>query len=372
MDFIDEVRTRSGRFKDRIQHIATEEATKSSLVLPFMQMLGYDIFDPAEVVPEFTADVGTKKGEKVDYALVRDGKPAILIECKKYGNKIEDEEMSQLLRYFSVTEARVGILTDGISYRFYSDIDQPNVMDSRPFFEFNMLDFNDHQVEQLKRFTKSSFDLSEVIDAARELKYLTEIKRVLAEELADPSDDLLYVICKRIFDRLPGPRARQQLQPIAKLAATQFINERINDRLRSALQQGEQQRVEEEAPEIEQAEPAIETTVEEWEGFYAVKAILRDLVDATRLTIRDTRNYCAINLDNKRWLCRLYFNGSRKYLGLPTKQNRYGEVRFHTEGVDGLYAHADALRRVLETGTQDAEGEGVPQQQSEGSSGADM
>ena len=356
MDFIDEVRTRSGRFKDRIQHIATEEATKSSLVLPFMQMLGYDIFDPAEVVPEFTADVGTKKGEKVDYALMRDGKPAILIECKKYGNKIEDEEMSQLLRYFSVTEARVGVLTDGITYRFYSDIDQPNVMDSRPFFEFNMLDFNDHQVEQLKRFTKSSFDLSEVIDAARELKYLTEIKRVLAEELADPSDDLLYVICRRIFDRLPGPRARQQLQPIAKLAATQFINERINDRLRSALQQGEQ-RKEEQVPEVEQVEPEIVTTVEEWEGFYAVKSILRDLIDVSRLTLRDTRSYCAIWLDGKKWICRLYFNGSRKYLALPTM-----EERLPTDGVDGLYAHADALRRVLETGTQDVEGQGVPQQ----------
>ena len=191
MDFIDDVRTRSDRFAKRIEHLETEEATKSALVLPFIQMLGYEIFDPTEVVPEFTADVGTKKGEKVDYALIQDGKPAILIECKKYGSNLDEAEMSQLLRYFTVTAARFGILTDGIVYRFFSDLDQPNVMDTKPFFEFNILDFTDIQVTELKRFTKSAFAVREIVDAARELKYTTEIKRILAEELAAPSKEFV-------------------------------------------------------------------------------------------------------------------------------------------------------------------------------------
>ncbi len=94
MDFVDEVRTRSGRFAERVKHweseTPTEEATKTSLILPFIQMLGYDIFDPAEVVPEFTADIGIKRGEKVDYAIMQRGKPAILIECKRYGSNLAD------------------------------------------------------------------------------------------------------------------------------------------------------------------------------------------------------------------------------------------------------------------------------------------
>ena len=191
MDFIDEVRTRSGRFAKRVPHLSTEEAAKSSLVLPFIQMLGYEIFDPTEVVPEFTADVGTKKGEKVDYALVQDGKPVILFECKRYGSNLNEADVSQLLRYFTVTEARFGVLTDGVVYRFFSDLDEPNVMDSKPFFEFNMLDFTEEQAQELKRFTKSAFDMSEIVDAARDLKYTTEIKRVLAQELAAPSDEFV-------------------------------------------------------------------------------------------------------------------------------------------------------------------------------------
>ena len=150
MDFIDEVRTRSSRFAGRIDHLETEEATKNSLVLPFIEMLGYTIFDPTQVVPEFTADVGTKKSEKVDYALMQDGNPIILIECKKYGSNLDNQEMSQLYRYFGATDVRFGILTDGVVYRFFSDFDQQNRMDHKPFFEFNMLNFNEAQVEQLE------------------------------------------------------------------------------------------------------------------------------------------------------------------------------------------------------------------------------
>ena len=151
MTFIDDIRTRSERFANRLKHsIETEEATKTAFVLPFIQMLGYDFFDPSEVVPEFTADVGTKRGEKVDFALIHDDAPAVLIECKKVGNKLDVDEMSQLLRYFTATTVRLGILTDGIHYRFFCDLDQPNVMDPRPFFEFNMLDFTDLQAKRTR------------------------------------------------------------------------------------------------------------------------------------------------------------------------------------------------------------------------------
>ena len=191
MDFIDDVRTRSRRFQARIEHLDTEEATKTALIMPFIQMLGYSIFDPTEVVPEFTADFGSKRGEKVDYALMQNGDPVVLIEAKKHGSNLRVEQESQLFRYFSATTARFGILTDGIAYRFYSDLDEPREMDKRPFFEFNMLDFTDVQVEQLKQFHKDSFDPTETVEAARELKYTNEIIRTLSEEMKNPTDDFV-------------------------------------------------------------------------------------------------------------------------------------------------------------------------------------
>ncbi len=296
MDFIDEVRTRSGRFAQRIEHLDTEEASKSALVLPFLQMLGYEIFDPTEVVPEFIADVGAKKGEKVDYAVMQDGKPIILIEAKSYGHNLDDAEISQLLRYFNVTDARFGILTDGIVYRFFSDFDQPNVMDTKPFFEFNMLDFSDASVEDLKRFTKTAFDLDQIVDAARELKYMTEIKRVLAEELANPSVEFVRFVSGRIFDRLPTPRVREQLMPIVGQAFTQFINDRINIRLKSALEREEGQVSSADEGQDEQEQP--EFVPAELEALNIIKAIVAGVVDVRRISLRATQRYCTVVLHN--------------------------------------------------------------------------
>ena len=165
----------SKQFAVRKNHLDTEEATKNSLVLPFIQMLGYDILDPTEVIPEFTADVGTKRGERVDYALIRNNKPAILVECKTYGTPHNDEHVSQLFRYFSVTDTRFGLLTDGISYKFFSDLDQQNVMDSKPFFELNILDFTVSQAEELKQFTRSNFHEDKSVRRAYRLKYILDL-----------------------------------------------------------------------------------------------------------------------------------------------------------------------------------------------------
>ena len=207
MDFIDDVRARSRRFQARLEHLDTEEATKTSLVMPFIQMLGYNIFDPTEVVPEFTADFGSKKGEKVDYALMQNDKPVVLIEAKKHGTRLRVEQESQLFRYFSTTLSQFGILTDGIVYRFYSDLDKSGKMDERPFFEFNMLDFTDLQVGQLKQFHKDSFDTTEAVEAARELKYTNEVNRALAEEMRNPSDDFVRFILTRI--EYPGLKTKK-------------------------------------------------------------------------------------------------------------------------------------------------------------------
>jgi hypothetical protein len=182
MDFIDALRALANRAQGQLEHLQTEEVTKNAIIMPFINTMGYDVFNPTEVVPEFTADVGTRKGEKVDYAIMQDGEPIILFECKQTGSELNQDNATQLFRYFTATSVRFGVLTNGINYQFYSDLDEPNKMDPKPFLEFNLLDFDEHMVEELKRFTKAAFVLEDTINAATELKYTTEIKRVLLEE----------------------------------------------------------------------------------------------------------------------------------------------------------------------------------------------
>lgn len=350
MDFIDDVRARSSRFAKRVAHLreqgANEEATKTALVLPFIEMLGYDFHDPAEVVPEFTADVGVKKGEKVDYALMHGNTPAILLECKRLDTDLSDAAMSQLLRYFTATEAVVGILTDGVIYRFFADLDQANVMDSRSFFEFNMLDFTEEQVKELKRFTKSDFDHIAIIDIARDLKYTKEIKRVFARELAQPSNEFAVFVAREVYQvgdgnkgRITAP-VRKMFKELTHSAFNQFINDKINDRLKSALSQSEPTQKGEglgEAAESTDQGPVF--TDNEEEALNIVKAILAGQVDVAILGLRRAVDFTSVMLGGKRVLCRLRFRDAES-LSIRIQDADWVILA----DVHDLYDHAEAIR----------------------------
>lgn len=189
MDLIDRLKELSAKIERQKKAVLTEEAAKTAFVLPFLQALGYDIFNPAEVIPELTADHGVKKGEKVDYAIRLENKIIIIIECKPIGSNLETKHAGQLFRYFSVTETRFGVLTDGVKYLFYSDLEKDNYMDSRPFFEFNLFEFGENQVEELKKFTKTSFDLETIISTASNLKYHKALISELKSEFESPSEE---------------------------------------------------------------------------------------------------------------------------------------------------------------------------------------
>src|SRR3546814_18784124 len=107
-----------------------------------------------------------------------DGKVIVLVECKWNGKGLTLENASQLFRYFAVTEARCAMLTNGLTYQLYTDIDEPNKMDRHPFFVFNLLDFNDSQVEELKKFSRDTFDINNVIGAAGTPKYSPQVKEI--------------------------------------------------------------------------------------------------------------------------------------------------------------------------------------------------
>jgi len=354
MDLIDRLRELSARKSKQIEHLQTEEATKNALVMPFINALGYNVFNPLEVVPEFTADVGTKKHEKVDYALMRDGKPIILFECKSAHTDLDSEHASQLYRYFSVTDARFGVLTNGIVYRFFSDLEEANKMDSRPFLEFNLLDVNEQVVEQLKKFAKETFDLEDILSTASDLKYTKAIKRILGEEWINPTEDFVRLLATRVYSGRMTQTVRDQFRQISKKAFHEFVTDRINERLKSALERETNDQTSQgkdsgddgdDTEAVEAKKSKIVTTEDEIEGFYVVKSILREVVDVRRVFMRDTIHYCGILLDdtNRKPICRLHFNSpEKKYLGVFDERKQ--ETRHPINDVNDIYGFAEELR----------------------------
>lgn len=351
MDFIDQVKTLALRLSKLTTFPETEEATKTSLIMPFISMLGYDVFDLDEVIPEFTADVGTKKGEKIDYAIISEGKPVMLIECKSYGTDLEKEHASQLFRYFATQSGvRFGILTNGLIYRFFCDLDETNKMDEKPFFEFILSNFTDAQVEELKRFTKNAFSMDSILTAAWDLKYTKELKRFLAEQMLNPSEEMIKFCASQIYQGRLTPKVREQFSGIVKRALQQFINERINERLKSALQQeegGQPEKPDSKNGEGKENEPTVTTSEDEIQGFYIVKAILASLVDVKRLTLRDAKHVCSILLDdtNRKPVCKFLFNNpEKKQFVIVGADADKKETSHAIQSVEDIFLFADQLR----------------------------
>lgn len=352
MDFIDQLRALSSRIATVKDMIQTEEATKNAMVMPFIQLLGYNVFDPTEVTPELVADIGTKKGEKIDYAVLRDGKPIILFECKRCGGDLNTNHAGQLFRYFHVTEARFGVLTNGLVYRFFTDLEQPNKMDEKPFFEFNILDFKDRDVEELKKFAKSAFDVDTILTTASELKYTRTIQCLLSEWMSNPSEDFVRLLSTDLLTgRRFTPAVKDQFTLITKRAFEQLVSERINERLKGAM-----------APESipisdpisspadggASTEGQIITTPEEVEGFHIIRSLLRDVISPRRVVMRDAQSYCAILLDdnNRKPICRLRFNNSQK-LSVGLFNDKKEEERVGLDSLEDLYNHAERLKSTI-------------------------
>ncbi|MBD8565781.1 type I restriction enzyme HsdR N-terminal domain-containing protein [Oxalobacteraceae sp. CFBP 8763] len=351
MDLIDQLNALASRIRTTKDLIQTEEATKNAMVMPFIQILGYNVFDPTEVTPELIADIGTKKGEKVDYAILRDGKPIMLFECKKSGGDLHINHAGQLFRYFHVTASRFGVLTNGLKYRFFTDLEQPNKMDNTPFFEFDILDFKERDVEELKKFAKASFDVDTILNTASDLKYTRAIQERLNEWVINPPDEFVRLLS---VDLLAGrrftPTLKDQFTQITRRAFEQLLSERINVRLKGAMAAESPLVAEQSAPIIPLAviEPEVDTSPEEIEGLHIIRSILRDVVSPRRIVMRDNLSYCAILLDdnNRKPVCRLRFNNAQK-LAVGIFGQDKAEERFSLDVIDDLYNFADRLRATV-------------------------
>lgn len=342
MDFKDQLKQLGDRVAKLKDQILTEEATKNAFVMPFIQCLGYDVFNPLEVVPEFIADLGIKKGEKVDYAITKDGKPTILIECKHWSANLDPHD-SQLFRYFHCTSAKFGILTNGIFYRLYTDLVEPNKMDEKPFFEFRIDDLKDIQVEKLKEFHKSYFDLEKIVTSASELKYTNEIRNIILKEINEPSDEFTRYFAKIVYPSMVTAKVLEQFKGLVKRSFGQFINDAISERLKSALQvQQQQESITEESEPVEDDEVKVITTPEEIEAYYIIRSILRQNIDINRIVHRDTQSYMGILMDdnNRKPVCRLHFNGKKKSLTLFDCE---GGEKVDIQSLDNIYQFSERL-----------------------------
>lgn len=347
----DQISTLYSRYERQRESIETEEATKNALVMPFISALGYDVFDPSEVVPEVTADVGTKKGEKVDYGLYVNGVLSILIECKSCHTKLDYTHASQLFRYFSATDARFAILTNGIEYRFYSDLDKENRMDESPFFTFNAADYDDAALRELERFKKDQYDTDDILGKASDLKYLNLLRSYLKEQFESPSEDFVRYLGKQVFPGKMTQSVFEMFQGVTKRAIDQTLKLHMRARFRDVLDDEVQTHddFEENTQEPNQKHD-IETTDEELLGFQIVQAIGAEITDPKRIYIRDAKSYCAVLFDdnNRKPLVRLHFGAQKKKVSFfDSEEQEFCDI----DAVIDLYSHKkrilDAIRRYL-------------------------
>jgi predicted type IV restriction endonuclease len=350
MDFKTQIKLLGERFLALKDQVLTEEATKNAFIMPFIKELGYDVFNPNEVTPELVADVGLKQGEKIDYAIIQNGDPIILIECKHHAAPLNVHNASQLFRYFHTTKAKFSILTNGFEYRFYTDLVEKNKMDEKPFFVFNITDIKDNQIEELKKFHKAQFDFQNIVNTANELKIMNELKVIINSELTDPSPDFVKHFAKQAYPGMITAKVLEQFTGLTKRTIQNYINDLITERLKSALTKEDDKAKEIQQGQLEETEDAskIQTTGEELEGFMIVKTILRQKIPLKRIAYRDAQSYFAILLDdnNRKTICRLYLEGNKKYLATLDAERK--ELRQELASLDDIFKYADVLIQVVE------------------------
>lgn len=392
-NFKSNIKSLATTIKTRRSSITSEEATKTALIMPFFQMLGYNVFDPDEFSPEFTADLGIKKGEKVDYAIMQGSEPLILIEAKPVYSSLPKHE-NQLARYFTSTAAKFAILTNGDEYRFYTDIEKPNLMDQEPFFVVSLSSLKDSQLKELAKFRKESFNASLLLDTASEMKVINAIKSYLNRQFVEPDDDFLKHLLGVVYEGHKKQSVIDRHSPLIKRALKEFITETVNevfqatldnDTLQTVLAQpltvdgsesgfqragsglqgvtGLQrltglQSVESGLPRVKNASTTpsdtpdavsrtseVVTTPEELEAFTLVQKLLHGVVAPERLSYKDNPEYFAIRLDNNRnkWICNLHFN--RAKLAVVFRGSTYKD-RVIIESVQGLSQHKERLQEI--------------------------
>ncbi len=196
MSFTDDVKNEAERFEAQVPQFEdkrqTEATTIIAFVTPFIRMLGYDTSNASEVLAETSPDEAAGRNEKIDLAIFKDDQPLMVIECKRYGEDVlidDNPHYQQLLKYYQHSKAKIGILTNGIEYAFYTDSEAPGHLDREPFFIFNVLRYSESDVNNLRTFTKSEYTEESVQNLAMRQTYLEGLTRAIKALLYEAPDE---------------------------------------------------------------------------------------------------------------------------------------------------------------------------------------
>lgn len=346
MAFQDDLVAHVERIRTRIPHVQGEEATKQALVVPLLQVLGYDVFDPREVRPEYVADFAVKKAgqfEKIDYAIFINEAPAIFVECKPLGAPLQDHS-GQLSRYFNATPSvRVGMITDGMRVRVFTDLEKPNIMDSKPWLEIDLMAIKPAELEALRRFRKTDFSSNDITALAEEMVYYNTMLTFIGTQLRDPSESFVRYVASEVMagGRITA-KVVERLTPILRKAIQSAIVENVARSFDPPV---------ESAPalvEVPQAlasvasgassgdasnKPAVVTTPEELESFASISRWISEIYPSAKLAHRDSKSYFTIHQDNlRKWFMRLMLD--RKPMSIALRHIKPEEAKALAPGVD--------------------------------------
>lgn len=306
------------QINERIPHVINEEMTKQTLIIPFLQVLGYDVFNPLEVKPEYLADFGKKKSEKVDYAIFKDNTPIIVIEAKS----VQDDPKtynSQLARYFnSLPQVRLAMLTNGRLYKFYTDLDTNNIMDENPFFTMDLTNLSESDISILETFRKDSFDTGILLELAEELTYTSNLNNKLKAIFRNPPDEFVRYLIRDFTDTKITTNVIERFRPIVKRAITETLLDMVSQGL---FQEDARSHAENdngnggEASQKDSPRQVI-TTQEELKSFECIREILeKNGRDVSQLGCRDRVSYFVVYFKNLHgWFLRLNLDSSNKHI----------------------------------------------------------
>ena len=322
MDFTEKITQFSQRVEKIKNTLTTEEATKTSLVLPFFHLLGYDVFNPLEFVPEYTADTGTKKGEKVDYAIMQNNDPIIIIEIKTANTELNAKHLNQLFRYFTVTKARFGILTNGIVYRFFSDLEEANKMDLMPFLEIDLLNLKSHSIIELAKFKKETFNMKGILNSASELKYTSLLKNAIAEQFNEPSEQFVRALIKNIYTGVKTQAVIDKFKALTRVAIDDYISDLLNNKLKNIISSDV-------PPETTKNPNASEKEYDFLIEETAALEYIKNMLNICDVSYKKTSRYAYMHISDSqyKWICRISIRQENRLFIL----HKFNDTDYETE-----------------------------------------
>lgn len=309
------------KLNDAIELCSNEAQTRKFLIEPFFLMLNYVSND---LIPEYNADFGDRISQKIDYAILLNKKDTILVEAKKHNSKLTDKEAGQLNGYFSNTKnSKIAILTNGIEYKFYSDVVEPNIIDSKPFFTFNITSYTENDLEELIKFDKRFIKVIDIVKNAQEIVFVESFENAFFKELVAPSKDLMKIIHKNMT--FSTKFNEETIGKMINLVNSSFLKCMYDKKVQLESLSNSQ---------------GVITTDLEIQAYHTIRTILiqNKKIPKERVGYRDFKGFFNISIDDssKKVICKLVTNGGKMKIFI-------GDNEYNLEHIDDILKYKNEL-----------------------------